>query len=88
MPGRELSFVLSAIELIRRKEIAMPKSTGPTYTKLRCELDRECLRFDSTWEAGECYEMGGKLVRECTEPECFWQDYETHSDFERVSAEA
>jgi hypothetical protein len=47
----------------------MLKSTGTTYGKykFKCQLPQACRTFDSMWDAGECYEQGGRLVKKCTE---------------------
>ncbi len=43
------------------------KSKGPSYTRFRCCSKGSCSKFESMWEAGECYANGGKLVRNCLE---------------------
>jgi hypothetical protein len=47
----------------------MKKSTGTTYAqyKFKCQLPDACMDFESMWDAGECYEKGGKLVKKCGE---------------------
>jgi hypothetical protein len=47
----------------------MPKSTGTTYAhyKFKCQLPNACMDFESMWDAGECYEQGGRLVKKCSE---------------------
>jgi hypothetical protein len=45
----------------------MQKSRGTTYAhyKFKCQLPDACKDFESMWDAGECYERGGKLVKKC-----------------------
>ena len=43
----------------------MEKSTGPTYTRYSCCAKSSCSKFDSPWEAGDCYAYGGKIVKNC-----------------------
>jgi hypothetical protein len=47
----------------------MKKSTGTIYAqyKFKCQLPDACMDFESMWDAGECYEKGGKLVKKCGE---------------------
>jgi hypothetical protein len=43
----------------------MEKSTGPTYSRYSCCAKSTCSKFDSPWEAGDCYAEGGKIVKSC-----------------------
>lgn len=56
----------------------MLKSTGNTYAhyKFKCQLPDSCLDFESMWDAGECYEKGGKLVKKCGEGRLTEYEYE------------
>jgi hypothetical protein len=47
----------------RRK---MDRSTGVTYTRYRCCIDKWCSKFESPWQGGECYDEGGRIVRDCS----------------------
>jgi hypothetical protein len=56
----------------------MLKSTGPTFTRYKCQCDDSCHGLEAWWDAGECYEKGGKVVRECREASSVEEDAETH----------
>ncbi|MGB6063277.1 MAG: hypothetical protein WBG50_00610 [Desulfomonilaceae bacterium] len=43
----------------------MEKSTGPTYTRYHCCSGNSCGKFESWWDAGECYTNDGKIVKSC-----------------------
>lgn len=60
----------------------MMKSTGVTYadSRYKCQSAHTCIEFDSLWDAGECYEKGGRLVRECSEADPTEDESEEHAD--------
>jgi len=43
----------------------MAESKGPTYTRYVCCKNSFCSKFESPWEAGDCYANGGKIVKSC-----------------------
>lgn len=58
----------------------MLKSTGPIFTRYKCQCEDSCEGFQAWWDAGECYEKGCELVRECSETGSAEEDAETHAD--------
>lgn len=43
----------------------MEESKGPTYTRYVCCKSSSCSKFESPWQAGDCYATGGKIVKKC-----------------------
>lgn len=56
----------------------MPKSTGPTYTRFKCECKDSCSGLEAWWDAGECYDKGCSIVRKCGEADSDEEDAETY----------
>jgi len=57
----------------------MRRETGPTYSRLSCCNWNSCQRFDSMLAVGECYEEGGRAVRDCSECRSSSKEYSSTS---------
>jgi hypothetical protein len=64
----------------------MMKSTGTTYAhyKLKCQLPDACMDFESMWDAGVCYEKGGRFVKKCGEGKLVGDDVKMRGDAQEI----